>query len=82
MSEQSRARADEYGVIVGYPMAKNLRAKIPKEDTLSINDRNTEATANFVKEMGAGVEVAKSPREVAEKSVGPPSISPFTEQSI
>ena len=50
-------------------MAKNLRAKMPKEDTLVINDRNTETTAKFVEELGEGVEIAKSPREVAEKSV-------------
>ena len=65
----SRARADLSEVIVGYPMAKNLRAKIPKKDTLLINDRNTEATDKFVQEVGDGVVVAKSPREVAEKSV-------------
>lgn len=51
-------------------MAKNLRAKIPSSDTLIVHDRNTEATANFVQEVGAGVEVANSPRGVAERSVG------------
>ena len=62
-------------------MAKNLRAKIPASDTLIIHDRNTEATTNFVQEIGIaassagaeskglGIEVASSPRVVAEKSV-------------
>ena len=56
-------------------MAKNLRAKIPKEDTLFINDRNIEATTKFVEEVGDGVVVAKSPREAAENSVSRPCIS-------
>ncbi len=58
-------------------MAKNLRAKMPKEDTLVINDQNTETTAKFVEEVGDGVEVAKSVRELAEKSVRQSFISPL-----
>ena len=59
-------------------MAQNLRAKIPSSDTLVIYDRNTEATTKFMQEIGGtangeGIEVASSPRQVAEKSV---SISP------
>lgn len=50
-------------------MAKNLRAKIPASDVLIVYDRNTEATAKFVQEIGAGIEVANSPRGVAERSV-------------
>lgn len=53
-------------------MAKNLRAKIPANDTLIIHDRNTKATTNFVQEAsadGKGIEVANSPRAVAEKAV-------------
>lgn len=50
-------------------MAKNLRANIPASDTLVVHDRNGEATAKFVQEVGAGIEVATSPRIVAEKSV-------------
>ncbi|KAI9836631.1 MAG: hypothetical protein M1819_001265 [Sarea resinae] len=65
---------------MGFNMAKNLRAKIPAEDTLTIYDLNADTTSRFVKEVGiaassAGVsgkgtaiEVAESPREVAEKS--------------
>ena len=64
-------------------MAKNLRAKIPASDTLVIHDRNKEATANFIHEVGVagddstsnspmglmGIEIASSPRAVAEKAV-------------
>ncbi len=50
-------------------MAQNLRANIPASDVLVVYDRNTEATAKFVQEIGAGVEVANSPRGVAERSV-------------
>lgn len=64
-------------------MAKNLRAKIPASDTLIIHDRNLEATSSFVQEVGIardnptsnnqmglmGIEVASSPRAVAEKAV-------------
>lgn len=62
-------------------MAKNLRAKIPATDTLVIYDRNTDATTRFAEEVGiaassdgapeigTGIEVARGPREVAERSV-------------
>lgn len=59
-------------------MAKNLRAKMPKEDTLFIRDRDTDIMAKFVEEVGNGVEVAKSAREVAEKSVRRPSLPPLS----
>jgi len=67
--------------VLGYPMAKNLRAKIPTTDTLVVYDRNTDATKRFVEEVGiaassagapekgTGIEVAPGPREVAERSV-------------
>ena len=65
-------------------MAKNLRAKIPASDSLIIYDRNKDATANFIQEVGIarenstsnnemglmGIEIATSPRAVAEKAVG------------
>lgn len=75
--------------VLGYPMAKNLRAKLPATDNLIIHDKNTEATANFVKEMGlaasnarAGekgfnIDIASSVREVAERSVSPALVSRF-----
>lgn len=48
-------------------MAKNLRAKIPKSDTMVINDVNDAATQQFLKEVG-NVTIAKSVREVAEQT--------------
>lgn len=62
-------------------MAQNLRAKIPSGDTLVIHDRNTEATTKFMQEAGStanadkGIEVAGSPRQVAERSVSSSSIT-------
>ena len=64
-------------------MAKNLRSKIPASDSLIVHDRNKDATANFIQEVGIskdsatsnnemglmGIEVANSPRAVAEKAV-------------
>jgi 3-hydroxyisobutyrate dehydrogenase-like beta-hydroxyacid dehydrogenase len=54
---------------VGYPMARNLRAKIPVEDTLFVHDVNTAATQKFLDEHPQGVRVASNVREVAEKAV-------------
>jgi 3-hydroxyisobutyrate dehydrogenase len=54
---------------IGYPMAKNLRAKIPSEDTLFVHDINTEATRRFLGENPNGVRIADNVREVAEKAV-------------
>lgn len=63
-------------------MAKNLRSKIPKSDTLYIYDPNTAATSNFFKEVGSTtegkggpVEIVANPREVAEKAVSFPLFS-------
>jgi hypothetical protein len=53
---------------IGYPMAKNLRSKIPSSDTMIIHDVNPAVTDSFAKEMG-NVTVAQSVREVAENSV-------------
>ncbi|PWY89838.1 hypothetical protein BO70DRAFT_285107 [Aspergillus heteromorphus CBS 117.55] len=62
---------------MGFFMAKNLRAKIPAEDTLIIRDVNEESTARFVSETsevakssGAGdkVVIAQTARELAERS--------------
>lgn len=67
--------------LVGYNMARNLRAKIPASDTLIIRDVNEDSVKRFLAESrevarssGAGaevgrVEVAENAREVAEKSV-------------
>lgn len=53
-------------------MAKNLRAKIPAEDTLFVHDVNTAATKKFLEENPQGVRVADNVREVAEKAVSNP----------
>lgn len=50
-------------------MAKNLRAKLPAEDTLFVQDVNTAASKKFLEENPQGVRIADSVREVAEKSV-------------
>ena len=49
-------------------MAKNLREKINKSDTMVINDVNDAATQQFVEEVG-NVTIAKTVREVAEQTV-------------
>ena len=56
-------------MVTGYPMANNLRAKIPAEDTLFVHDVNTAATKKFLEEHPQGVRVASNVREVAEKAV-------------
>jgi hypothetical protein len=58
-------------------MAKNLRAKIPAEDTLFVHDVNTAATKKFLEENPQGVRVADNVREVAQKAVCTSSTSSF-----
>ncbi|KAF2739092.1 hypothetical protein EJ04DRAFT_509236 [Polyplosphaeria fusca] len=53
---------------MGYPMAKNLRAKLPADDVLFVNDVNKDATKKFLEENPNGVRIADSAREIAEKS--------------
>ncbi|EXJ55551.1 3-hydroxyisobutyrate dehydrogenase [Cladophialophora yegresii CBS 114405] len=70
---QTATRDASWGFIglgaMGYPMAKNLRAKIPEGDVLTIFDLNKASLEQFTQEATpSGVVVAKSPREVAEKS--------------
>jgi hypothetical protein len=56
-------------------MAKNLRAKIPEGDTLTIFDVNKAAVERFVKEAEpANVKVAQAPRDVVEASVREPPL--------
>jgi hypothetical protein len=51
-------------------MAKNLRAKIPEGDSMTVFDVNAAAVERFVKEAEpAKVRVGKSPRDVVEASV-------------
>jgi hypothetical protein len=56
-------------LFLGYPMARNLRAKLPAEDTLFVQDINTAATKKFLDENPQGVRIAGNVRELAEKSV-------------
>ncbi|USW57291.1 Putative 6-phosphogluconate dehydrogenase, NADP-binding, 6-phosphogluconate dehydrogenase, domain 2 [Septoria linicola] len=63
-----------YGFIglgrMGYPMAKNLRTKIKKDDTMFIHDVNEQITKQFVDELSSvgPVTAAQDVREVAENS--------------
>lgn len=56
-------------MFTGFAMAKNLRAKIPAEDTLFIQDVNTATSKKFLDENPQGVRIADNVREVAEKAV-------------
>ncbi|CAI6332502.1 unnamed protein product [Periconia digitata] len=53
---------------MGFAMARNLRAKLPAEDTLFVQDVNTAASKQFLEENPQGVRVADNVREVAEKA--------------
>ncbi|KAK6515629.1 hypothetical protein TWF506_007954 [Arthrobotrys conoides] len=58
---------------MGYPMARNLRDKIPKTDSIIIYDINESATSRFVEEAndaepGASVTIAKSLQDVSRVS--------------
>lgn len=50
-------------------MAKNLRMKVPKEDTVTVFDVNKASAEALRAELGEGVKVANDVREVAEQSV-------------
>ena len=57
-------------------MAKNLRAKIPESDSMIVFDVNSASVERFVKEAEPSkVEVAKGPRDVAQKSVSRTAIA-------
>ena len=55
--------------IMGWGMAQNLRAKMPKSSTLVICELVEVRREKFVAEVGGLIEVAKSPKEVAERAV-------------
>jgi len=56
--------------VSGYPMAKNLRAKIPEGDTMTIFDVNSSSTERLKSEASSSnLHIAKSPKEVAQNSV-------------
>ncbi|RPB05980.1 hypothetical protein L873DRAFT_1824735 [Choiromyces venosus 120613-1] len=56
---------------MGYPMARNLRVKVPADDALVIFDVNKDATKRFVDELGGtskNVVVASKLEEVVDRS--------------
>lgn len=61
---------------MGFPMASNLRKKLPKESTLYINDVDTAAVDRFVQEHTSygPVKALSSAKAITEHSV----ISPLT----
>jgi 3-hydroxyisobutyrate/3-hydroxypropionate dehydrogenase len=56
---------------MGFPMASNLRKKIPKESVLYVNDVNKAAVERFVKELGeiGPVKALETAKEIIEASV-------------
>lgn len=54
---------------MGFPMAGNIRKRMPPSATLHIFDVSESASQNFVRKFGSWgkVEIARSPKEVAEK---------------
>jgi hypothetical protein len=60
-------------VLLGYPMARNLRAKIPPSDTLIIHDANPKAAKDLARNVGiamtATIKIADTPKELATMSV-------------
>jgi hypothetical protein len=56
---------------MGFPMASNLRKKIPKECTLYVNDVDSMAVERFVKEHASygPVHVLRTAKEITENSV-------------
>ena len=59
--------------MMGYPMALNVRRKLPKSSTLYIYDLSQSALDRFVKEVGSEGEVviASSAKEVVDNAVRP-----------
>jgi len=72
MAQNGTAPEATYGFIgigvMGYGMATNLRAKIPKSSKFVLCEINESQRDKFIKE-NQGVEVAKTPKELAEKAV-------------
>lgn len=54
---------------MGYRMAKNLRKKLHAESTIIICDVVKPLIEKFTSEVKEGIEVAETPKEVAEKCV-------------
>lgn len=55
---------------LGFPMATNLRARMPEKDLLVVHDINQDLVERFVDESGnRTVEVGRDVRELAERCV-------------
>ncbi len=63
--------------VMGWGMAQNLRAKIPKSSQLIICEIVEERRDKFVAETEGLIKVAYSPKEVAEQAVSEPRSSPY-----
>jgi hypothetical protein len=65
---------------MGYPMASNLRKKIPKESALYVNDVNQAAVQQFIAEHSAygPVKPLRTAKEITEHSVSPPTNQKIT----
>jgi len=70
---------------MGYPMAAQLRRKLPRTSTLWVYDIDLESTARFLEEearfaendvQGAQVYIGRSSREISEESVSS-NVQPF-----
>jgi len=55
--------------VMGFGMAQNLRAKIPKSSTLVLCEINQPRRDQFVAETEGLIKIANSPKEVAEQAV-------------
>ena len=57
--------------MMGYPMALNVRRKLPKSSTLYLYDISKSALDRFVKEIGSEgkVVIASSAKEVVDNAV-------------
>ena len=54
---------------MGYPMAQNLRAKLPPDSLLVVCDVTKSQVTKFVDETKGRIETASTPRQVAETAV-------------
>jgi len=56
---------------MGFPMASNLRKKIPKESTIYVNDVDQAAVERFVKELSeyGPVKALSTAKDITEHSV-------------
>jgi hypothetical protein len=61
--------------VMGWGMATNLRAKIPKSSLLIICELNSTRLNQFISQTSGLIKVAASPREVALQAVSIPPLS-------